>query len=220
MLKILGRLSDLAEGQTGMVTDHQAAGVGADSTVMGELVASRVIEQVLPVVCRLRGGARHPFPRLYANWLLLQPELPAWERLFPTSGVVSHGAALRLYGVGSLPGPAAEFTASGDAGPLAIDHDVTLHEAVLADDEVIERAGLPVTTPGRTLADVAEGAAADLEQLGRIATNFLRLGVASELELAQGLERALASRGETRSGTDCLAALLDGVDGAESRGCR
>ncbi|MDQ1052000.1 hypothetical protein [Streptomyces sp. V4I2] len=214
MMKTLGLLSDLAEGQSGMITAAQADSVGADELYRKGLVVEHVIEQVLPDVWRLRGGARHPFPRLYAHWLLLHPEQPAWERPIPASGVASHGAALRVYGVGNLPGPEAEFIVPDTAGVEPTRLNVIVHQTQLAADEVTERTGLPVTTPGRTLADLAAGA--DFEHLGRIATTFLRQGAATEEDLAQGLHRAMTVRGQTGSGTEYLDALLAGVDGTES----
>lgn len=216
MVKTIGRLSDLAEGQCGMITSAQAESVGADPMYLKGLMAENVIEPVLPGVWRMRGGARHPFPRLYAYWLLLQPEQPAWERSVPASGVVSHGAALRVYGAGNLPGSEAEFIVPDATGVDPTYLSVTVHQTTLAADEVTRRAELPVTTPGRTLADLATGT--DLEQLGRIATNFLRQKVATEEDLAQGLQRAMTARGESGNGAEYLAALLAGVDGVESTG--
>ncbi|GHF91783.1 hypothetical protein GCM10018790_81120 [Kitasatospora xanthocidica] len=67
MLEIIGSIGDLAEGQAGLVTERQAAAVGATDAVLHELVRSRVIEPVVPRVVRMRGGARPAFPRLYTQ---------------------------------------------------------------------------------------------------------------------------------------------------------
>ncbi|MFE4634808.1 hypothetical protein ACFRJ1_15720 [Streptomyces sp. NPDC056773] len=213
MLKIIGSLGDVAEGQEGMVTEQQAAALGATGRVVQEFLDSRVIELVLPGVFRLRGGARPAFPRLYAHWLLLAPQTPAWERPLPEAGVVSHGSALRLYGVGSLPGPVAEFTTPYSL-PAEATEGVLIHRAELQSEEYREVAGLPVTVPARTFVDIATAGIADSEGLGRIATNFLNHGLTTHAELAQALEQQAPSG--PGSGAAQLDVLLAGVDGAES----
>ncbi|MDX2601933.1 hypothetical protein PV379_10755 [Streptomyces caniscabiei] len=214
MLQIVGSIADVAEGQTGLVTERQAAACGASPAVLTELLEGRVIETVVPGVVRLRGGTRHPFPQLYAHWLLLAPDEPAWERLLPAAGVVSHGAAVRVYAVGNLPGPAAEFTVPPNHTSTS-SQDVLIHHAELGPQDFREIAGLPVTSPGRTLADIAAAGSTDLEGLGRIATNLLQRRLATQAELAQALE-TLELPGNTGTGTDRLSYLLASVDGTES----
>ncbi|GAA5207570.1 hypothetical protein [Streptomyces thinghirensis] len=130
MLKIVGSIADVAEGQAGLVTERQAAACGASPAVLHELLEGRVIETVIPGVVRLRGGTRPSFPQLYAHWLLLAPDDPAWERPLPAAGVVSHGAAVRVYAVGNLPGPAAEFTVP-PSHTATSSQDVLVHRAEL-----------------------------------------------------------------------------------------
>ncbi|HSX98302.1 MAG TPA: hypothetical protein VLG91_13060, partial [Streptomyces sp.] len=88
--------------------------------------------------------------------------------------------------------------------------------AGLEPDEYREVSGLPVTAPGRTLADLAADGSTDLEGLGRIATNFLVRGLATRVELARALERAAQPNSEFGNGAEQLSALLESVDGAES----
>lgn len=214
MLKIVGSIADVAEGQAGLVTERQAAACGASPAVLHELLEGRVIETVIPGVVRLRGGTRPSFPQLYAHWLLLAPDDPAWERPLPAAGVVSHGAAVRVYAVGNLPGPAAEFTVP-PSHTATSSQDVLVHRAELEPQDFREVAGLPVTSPGRTLADIAAAGSTDLEGLGRIATNLLQRQLATQAELAQALE-ALELFGTTGTGADRLSYLLASVDGAET----
>ncbi|MGI5397787.1 hypothetical protein [Streptomyces sp. CA-251251] len=214
MLKIVGSIADVAEGQAGLVTERQAAACGASPAVLRELLEGRVIETVIPGVVRLRGGTRPPFPQLYAHWLLLAPDEPAWERPLPAAGVVSHGAAVRVYAVGNLPGPVAEFTVPPHH-TAASSQDVLIHRAELGPQDYREVAGLPVTSPGRALADIAAAGSTDPDGLGRIATNLLQRRLATHAELAQALEvRELP--GTTGTGADLLAYLLASVDGAET----
>jgi hypothetical protein len=75
---------------------------------------------------------------------------------------VSHGAALRLYRAGDEAGSQPEFTA-----PTPMAHaSAQVHVAGLAADDWQPLAGLPVTTPARTLVDVAERL--DSDELARI----------------------------------------------------
>ncbi|MGW9370419.1 hypothetical protein ACWGVR_10445 [Streptomyces xanthophaeus] len=215
MLKIVGSISDVAEGQDGLVTEDQAIAAGATPAALKELTESRVIEPVLPGVVRLRGGARPPFPRLYAYWLLLAPDQPAWSRPLPAAGVVSHSAAVRVYGVGNLPGPAAEFTVP-EQGTTTVPDGVLVHHAELQTDEYRVVGGVPVTAPGRTLADLVSEGSTDLEELGRIATNFLGKGLTTRAELEKALERQAGVPGGPGAGAGLLAILLANVDGAES----
>jgi hypothetical protein len=214
MLKIVGSIADVAEGQAGQVTERQAAARGASPAVLHDLLEGRVTETVIPGVVRLRGGARPTFPQLYAHWLLLAPDEPAWERPLPAAGVVSHGAAVRVYAVGNLPGPAAEFTVAPNHTATS-SQDVLIHRGELRPQDYRVVAGLPVTSPGRTLADIAAVGSTDLEGLGRLATNFLQRRLATQVELGQALEDLELPR-TTGTGADRLSYLLASVDGAET----
>ena len=94
---------------------------------------------------------------------------------------------MRVYAVGNLPGPAAEFTVPPNHTSTS-SQDVLIHHAELGPQDFRETAGLPVTSPGRTLADIAAAGSTDLEGLGRIATNLLQRRLATQAELSQALE--------------------------------
>jgi hypothetical protein len=165
--RTLALLGDYADGQYGQVTAEQAKTRGAD---LAELVTAGFAEPVIDGVCRLRAGGHHTFPRLYAAWLRLDPTVPAWQRELPASGVVSHGAALRLYRAGDEAGSQPEFTA-----PTPMAHaSAQVHVAGLATDDWQPLAGLPVTTPARTLVDVAERL--DSDELTRIVDTLIVAG--------------------------------------------
>lgn len=209
-VSIVARLSDFAEGQWGQVTLDQAAGASITVEDIGELVHARVLEPVVDRVVRIRGGARHPFPRLLAAWLLLDPAQPAWERTPPASGVVSHTSAVRLYRTGDLPGPEPEFTFPSPpprhmAGP-------TIHVAPLEQGDWRELHGLPVTRPARTLVDLAGGGTLDVAEIGRLAGSLLRNGWATQEELAAALDRHLLQARRPGTGHDWLMSLLASAD--------
>jgi hypothetical protein len=224
-LDALARLAAVADGQFGYVTRAQSAAV-TPAGDLRRLIAAGLVEDVTPTVVRIRAGGRHPLPRLFAAWLALDPATPGWERTAPACGVVSHGAAARLWGVGAVPSADPEFTVpekpkkpekpekpagpegtagpeemagleetaglagtSGTSGPEDQPGRAGLHVAALAGHEWVERHGLPVTTPARTLADLAAAGRLDGAELGRVAWALLAAGHASEAELAAALDR-------------------------------
>ncbi len=187
-LGALGRLADLAEHQHGQFTLAQAGRCDVDADRVDQLVAARLLEPVAAGVVRLRGGARHPRSQLYAAWLMLNPEVPARRRRGPDCGVVSHLSALALHGLPGVEprGRPAEFTAP--AALVAPHASVTVADLAECDWQVLH--GLPVTRPERALMDLALDGV-DFGQLGRLADDLVRAGLADEQILADALDRAL-----------------------------
>ncbi len=164
--RTLARLGDYADGQYGHVTAEQATAVGVD---LADLVAAGFAEPVIDGVWRLRAGGHHTHPRLYAAWLRLDPAVSAPLRTLPDSGVVSHGAALRLYQAGDEAGSQPEFTA-----PTPLTGPARIHVAHLQPQDWQALAGLPVTSPARTLVDVA--GRLDTDELARILDTLIVAG--------------------------------------------
>lgn len=219
MIKDLAKLSDLAEGQHGQVTIQQAGRAGVALERLQELMVERIAEWVVPdAVLRLRGGGRHPFPRLYAAWLQLDPDAPAWERTVPMAGVVSHGAAARVHGLGwDLPGPPAEFTLrKPPAGAAAADFDAAFHHDQVDTGYWQTLGGLPVTTPVRTLIDIVGTGRANVEQIGRLATTAFHKQPTAWDEITYTLDGYLKERGLRGSGTAWLSGLLAQAPGGSS----
>src|SRR5690606_17970123 len=187
LLADVARLGDFAEGQFGCFALAQAAGAGWDRRRLAAAAEVGVVEQVTPEVWRLRAGGRHAFPQLYGAWLALQPQIPAWERVSPGCGVVSHGAALRLFAVGDQPGPQVEFTAPAE---VAATGDSVVHVAALADDEWCDVAGVPTTSPARTLWDLA--ARLDAGELARLGEALVAHGWVSRPRLVDDLESQMS----------------------------
>ncbi|MDT5025416.1 MAG: hypothetical protein QOE61_1842 [Micromonosporaceae bacterium] len=160
---LLAQVGDFAEGQFGQVTAEQAASVGVD---LAELERAGFAEPVIDGVWRLRARGRHEFPRVYAAWLRLEPATAGWDRQVPASGVVSHGTALRVYRVGDEAGYRPEFTT-----PTPMTSSAMVHTLNLDGTDWQAVVGLPTTTPGRTLIDVA--GRLDSDELGRIIDGFV-----------------------------------------------
>lgn len=202
MMNVIAQLGDVAEGQWGSVTRSQASALAIPTETIETLIDARVVEPVIEGVIRLRAGGRHPFPRLFAEWLLLQPARYAWQRTLPDSGVVSHRAALRVYNLGDWPGPTFEFTVPPDSSMPA--SELALHADTLRSDEWQLVSGLPVTTPSRTIADIARGGSADSLDLSRLVVRAQRRGLTS----TKSLSDALAACAPSGDGRQLLESLL------------
>lgn len=198
------KLAEIADGQWGQVTIEQVADQSISTDVLAGLEAAGLAEPVIDGVIRLRAGGRHPAPRLYAAWLRLEPHTRAWERALPASGVVSHRSAVRLYRLGDLPGEHPQFTAPAGGS----DREPSVHRAQLGPSAWRWLDGLPVTTPARTLADLAQGAP-DITDLATLARGFVQGGWASIDDLT-----AEFTHEDRQRWTPLLHALQDGAANA------
>jgi hypothetical protein len=200
--EFLVQLCALAEGQWGQVGLAQIADQ-VPAPVIEHWQRVGIIEPVIDGVVRVRAGARHPFPRLYAAWLRLDPE-PAWLRTLPTIPVVSRRSAARLYRVLDHTASAPEFTAA--ALPL---QSTDVHRAPLREQDRRVIAGLPVTSPARTLVDLSTDTGLDLAELGRIAQALIAQNWTTADQLAGDLTDVFTHLGAPRDGDKWLHAALD-----------
>jgi len=174
-------MCELAELQHGMITHDQADAAG-EPELPAALVAAGLAEQITDTVVRLRAGARHPYPRIYAAWLDLRIATPN-DRTLEERGIASHSTALVLYDLTPQYSPVLEFTI----------HDDDWWEAPIADpdaEDIAEEAsqetylhstprdvhwcvhnGMPVTMPAQTLWDLADRL--DAAQLRQLAAAFV-----------------------------------------------
>lgn len=154
MSSAVTRLSDLAEGQWGLVTRAQARQVGTAWSTLSRLArVDGPLERVAHGVYRLRGSADPGNLSLRAAWLQLDPATPAWSRLTdPNLAVVSHASAAVLYDVGDLRADTHEFTLPVRRQTRR--PDVRLHRGRLADRDWVILDGLPTTRAGQMVADL------------------------------------------------------------------
>lgn len=106
----------------------------------------------------------------------IHDDLSRWALWSWGRGIISHETALSVYGIGEFESPKVHltvpprFTKSDDA--------VTLHHAAMPASDVIERNGFRVTTPIRSIIDVASGAP-DEDQLARAIDDARSAGLLS-----------------------------------------
>jgi hypothetical protein len=157
MRSAVARLSDVSEGQWGMITRAQVRDAGVAWSTLSRLAGpGGPVERVAHGVYRLRGSADPGNLALRAAWLQLDPGVPAWERLDdPNLALVSHTSAAALYDVGDLRADTHEFTLP--VRRQSRRPDVRLHRGRVPAEDWTVLHGLPATRAGRMVADLLAG---------------------------------------------------------------
>jgi predicted transcriptional regulator of viral defense system len=164
------------------------------------------LERISHSVYRVAGSPLPDHIELRAAWLKLAPNTPAWARR-AEQGVVSHRSAASLHGLGDLPADRHEFTVRERKQSRS--RDVRLHRAELRSDEWSRLAGLPVTMPARTAADLLSDHE-EPDAVGRVIADALRVGLASPASFEAALSPQAGRYGFRRgNGLGVLRWLLE-----------
>ena len=137
----------------------------------------------------------------HGNWTRVErglyriPDWPAapadayvrWSLWSGGRAVVSHESALSVHGLSDLDPARIHLTV--DPSFPRRDDAVVLHTATLTHDEVERHGSWSVTTPVRTLLDVAQGDGAQ-EHIDRAVIDALRIGKASRRQLLRASDAA------------------------------
>lgn len=146
----LQRLFELASGQAGYFTAVQARGLGYSARSLVHHVAAGHFERVGRAFYRLVGVPVGPNEDIVAAWL----------RFAPRRGVVSHDTAMVLYELAPSRSHEIHLTLPRERRPRNAQATaaIKLHTTTepLHQDEVANRFGVQVTSPARTIADVAD----------------------------------------------------------------
>ncbi|MBF6216158.1 type IV toxin-antitoxin system AbiEi family antitoxin domain-containing protein [Nocardia puris] len=179
------RLSGLAESQWGLLTTAQAASTGINSRHLQRLADRGLLTRLRYGVYRLAGVPESPAEPIRAEWLALDPTRTAGDRITDQVplGVVSHRSAADLHDLGDLDADYLEFTVPIRRGTRS--PDVRFHRASLSPDDWTLVDGLPVTTPARTIGDLA-AARTDGGHLASVVRDALIQGTPAE-EIAEHL---------------------------------
>jgi very-short-patch-repair endonuclease len=179
-------IADLAGQQHGIVARRQLAHLGLHRRAIDSRIAT---------------GRLHPIHRgVYAVGHRVLTREAAWMAavLIADAAVLSHRSAAALWGIRPTERRHVEITVPRSLRPRA---GLELHQMRLGPDEVTRYRGIPVTTPVRTLLDLAT--VLTRQQLERAATEaeIRRLGSSHSLE-------ALIARYPTRAGSRAIRTLL------------
>jgi|SRR5579875_1103892 len=184
------RLFDLVSGQAGYFSAAQALDLGYSYQAQAHHVAAGNWLRVDRGIFRL------------AEWVPGEhDELARWTLWSKGRAVVSHESALEVHDIGEFESRRVHLTV-----PPAFtmrDEALALHFAKLPDGDVLERPGFRVTTPLRSLIDVAAGGP-DEEQLARAISEAQQKGLltlrrlrsraeALDVRAALNIERAITA---------------------------
>lgn len=150
----LSRISAIASDQWGMVTAAHASAAGTGAQALARLANNGELERIGHGIYRLAGAPPGPHDELRAAWLAIDPGRTPTERIStgPTE-VVSHRSAAVLHELGDLEADILEFTTSVRRQTRR--RDVAFHRGVIGFGDWTLADGLPVTTPLRTITDLA-----------------------------------------------------------------
>ena len=177
----------LAAEQGGVVTSRQARAMTSVSVQqLKRMVDSGVLERLHHGLYRLARMPEDVHLEERVAWLALDPDVVVWERLdqpVPT-GVLSHRTAAGLHGLGDLDADVVELTATRRIR-LSLP-GVIVHRGVLSREDWQLVDGLPVTTPARTIGDLA-AAGTDAGHLASVVRDALTRGQATVEEVLTAL---------------------------------
>jgi len=146
----LQRLLEVAAGQAGYFTAAQARELGYSARSLVYHVAAGHVERISRGFYRLVGVPAGPHEDIVAAWL----------KLVPHRAVVSHDTALALYDLAPSRSHQIHLTLPRQYRPRTpqFASAVAVHTTTvpLRRDEVTNRFGVQVTSPARTIADIAD----------------------------------------------------------------
>jgi len=146
----LQRLFELASTQAGYFTAAQARDLGYSARSLVYHVAAGHFERLTRGFYRLGGVQSQPNEDIVAAWL----------RFRPRHAVVSHETALALYDLAASRSHHIHLTVPRADRPRAPQprNAVRLHTTTvrLRRDEIVRRFGVQITSPARTIADIAD----------------------------------------------------------------
>lgn len=184
------RLCALAEQQHGLVSTRQLTALGVSPSGVASARASGRLFDLRRGVLRVAGSPPSPWQALSAA-------------LLTTDGVASHRAAAGLFGFPGVKPGAVEVTVFDSVTPRL--RGVTAHRSsVLVADDITVASGLAVTSPARTLVDLAGCADLHTTLLARMIDDCSMRRLCRPSDVDECLARC-----ETRRGRRRLLTLLD-----------
>ena len=185
----------LAERQHGVVSRPQLLAAGVSRRRIDYRIAGGLLRPLHRGVYII-GAAASPLARDVAACLACGP-----------GAVISHRSAAALWGLVPYPTKARPWVTV--PSPVRRVHPgIEVRRATIASTDIRHHRGLPVTSPPRTILDLAP--ALELEQLESAVAEAQYRGLATGGELATQLDR---NRG--RPGSPALASILDLPDGGQ-----
>src|SRR5919106_1406450 len=182
----LDRLADYTQDQHGLVTRAQVNAVGISDQLLEHYLRAGDLERVARGVYRFRRDVPLPHQDVWAAWLQLDPERPAWERSRAPApdAIASHATAAHIYGLGVLFPHPYEFTVTSARRIRC--KDLRLYVAAVGRGQWESLDGLPVTRPPRIVTDRLT-THRDLDHIGHVVVDALERHLTTETELADAI---------------------------------
>ncbi|MDO4290604.1 MAG: type IV toxin-antitoxin system AbiEi family antitoxin domain-containing protein [Eggerthellaceae bacterium] len=154
-LEALNIIGDVSSSQRGLFTSAQVVSLGLDRMVLSRLAAHGQIVPVARGVYRVAAAPSIREEDVYAAWLAADPSTPAYLRPRGAGGLTaSLGTAAWLHDLGELkPEP---ITFSCPQRKQSRNRSVRFIKRLLPEEDVCVVAGIPATTPGRTVLDLID----------------------------------------------------------------
>jgi predicted transcriptional regulator of viral defense system len=170
------QLYEIAEQQAGYFTAAQAQAAGFSRPLLSYYTKVGRFDRIRRGIYRLVQFPGSPYEDLFVAWLRTGPD-----------SVISHESALAVYELSDVLPAEVHVIVPRTASRRR--RGIRLHTNRLRTDEVTQRAGLPITTSARTIADVIASGLAQ-EQVGQAIEEALRRGLTTrESLLAQAARR-------------------------------
>lgn len=155
----------LASGQAGFFTAAQAQGIGYSYPAQAHHIRAGNWQRFHRGILRL------------TDWVPeLHDDLAMWTLWSRGRAVISHHTALAVHTLGEFESPTTHLTVP--PGFTMRNPALTLHHADLTSDDIQDHTGFRVTTPTRSLIDIA-ATAPDEHQLARAITEARQRGLIS-----------------------------------------
>ncbi|MGI6033045.1 MAG: type IV toxin-antitoxin system AbiEi family antitoxin domain-containing protein [Coriobacteriales bacterium] len=154
-LDALNIINDISSSQKGLFTSAQTTSLGIDRMTLSRLAAHGQIEPIARGVYKAAAAPTIREEDVYAAWLATDPATPSYLRpLDASTCVASLGTAAWLHGLGELkPEP---ITFSCSKRKQSRNASVRFLKRTLPNTDVCTVAGIPATTPARTILDLLD----------------------------------------------------------------
>lgn len=198
-LNVASRLGTIPESQDGYFTRAQAVGAGVEDFELARAVGYQQIQRLGHGVYRVAGAGTDIHQDLRVVWLRLAPTLTPRQRTYHPNLWVSHASAASVLELGVLLPDKPAFISTRRLQPR-VGVNIHVRRDGLDAHEWIVRDGFAVTSPARTLSDLAK-AGHDGGHLGRFAADAMNAGQVTGDKLRAALG--------PRHNLDVLLALAD-----------
>lgn len=172
-------LFEIAESQRGYVTSAQARSCGYSKALLSHHAKTGTLQRVRRGLYRLRQYPSSPREEVLAAWLAAGPD-----------AVVSHESALDIFDLADVIPDAVHITVPRARRSWRPPHGVALHTTLtpFRPTETLQREGVRITSPVRTILDVSEGGTAP-DQVVAAIQQAVNRGLVSRKELLEAAAR-------------------------------